>query len=64
MMDEEALALKWAVGSLPQKYQEIISMYYYRDMPVDEIAMMGGKSLSVVYRRLVKARKQLKMILQ
>lgn len=64
MMDEEALALKWAVGSLPQKYQEIISMYYYRDMPVDEIAMMGGKSPSVVYRRLVKARKQLKMILQ
>lgn len=53
---EEDILLRTVVESLPEKYRQVILMYYYRDMPVGEIARAVQKSTTVVYRRLEEAR--------
>lgn len=53
---EEDILLRTVVESLPEKYRQVILMYYYRDMPVGEIAHAVKKSTTVVYRRLEEAR--------
>lgn len=56
---EEEILLRTVVESLPEKYRQVILMYYYRDMPVNEIACAVRKSTTVVYRRLEEARTML-----
>lgn len=59
-MPEEKVLLYTVICSLPQKYRDLLLMYYYQDMPVREIAAALGKSTASVYRRLKEARQILK----
>lgn len=61
---EEDMMLNTLVCSLPQKYRDVILMYYYQDMTAEEIASAVQKSVSVVYRRLRDARRMLRISLQ
>lgn len=44
---------------LSPKYKEIIMLYYWQDMPVQEIGRLLSVSQSTVSRRLEKARNKL-----
>ena len=59
--DEAAADVMAAVLSLPRRYREAVTLYYWQDMTVQEIAGVLGLSRSQVYRRLDRARKHLKM---
>ena len=47
--------LMLTVCALPEKYREVILMYYYQRMTEQETADVLGLSLSAVHRRLKKA---------
>ena len=53
-----------AVGALPIRLREVILLHYYQDMDAEEMASTLGVSISAVYRRLRKARGQLKKLLE
>lgn len=57
-------ALLGAILHLPRKDREIILMYYYEDMKLAEIAEATGVSAATVCRRLDRARRQLKELLE
>jgi RNA polymerase sigma-70 factor (ECF subfamily) len=50
----------WAVMELPKKYRTAIHLYYYEDMPIDEIAKITGDKPSTIASRLHRARAMLK----
>lgn len=56
---EEAVLLKDAVRSLPEKYGRVVRMRYYQDMTAEEIAAVLHQSTDSVYRRLREARAML-----
>lgn len=49
-----------AVLSLPQKYKDVIYLYYYEGYAATEIANMTGKSVNTVYTLLSRGRDRLK----
>ena len=53
-----------AVGALPIRLREVILLHYYQGMDAEEMASTLGVSISAVYRRLRKARGQLKKLLE
>ena len=53
-----------AVGQLPLRLREVILLHYYQDMDAEEMAKTLGLTVSSVYRRLRKARGQLKKMLE
>jgi len=53
-------SLSMAVMGLPGKYKQIILMYYYQGLTLEETAEALGLSLSGVYRRLKKAEELLR----
>ncbi|MGQ7373415.1 RNA polymerase sigma factor [Streptococcus suis] len=53
-----------AVADLPNKYQQVIDLYYFQDMNVKEIAHILGYSQSLVKINLYRGRKQLRKILE
>lgn len=53
-----------AVTVLPTRLKEVVLLYYYQDMRVEEAAGVLGISKSAVSRRLEKARKQLRQSLE
>lgn len=53
-----------AVADLPNKYQQVIDLYYFQDMSVKEIAHILGYSHSLVKINLYRGRKQLRKILE
>lgn len=57
---EEAIALYEAVQSLPEKYREVVHLFYYEDAGTAEIANILGKNESTVRSLLRRARKMLK----
>ncbi len=57
-------ALLGAILHLPRKDREIILMYYYEDMKLAEIAAAIGVSSATVCRRLDRARRLLKDLLE
>lgn len=61
---DEAKELYTAVQSLPSKYREIILLYFYQDMSVDEIARVLHIAASSVYRRMNKAQQMLRKNLE
>lgn len=50
--------------SLPEKYREILYLYYYEDYPAKEIANLLGRNESTVRTQLSKGRERLKKLLQ
>ncbi len=52
------------VYSLPQKYRNIVYLYYYEEYTVPEIAKILGENKNTVNSRLQRARKKLKEILE
>ena len=50
--------------TLPQKYRNIIFLYYYEEYTVPEIAKILGESKNTVNSKLQRARKKLKEILE
>ena len=52
------------VYSLPNKYRNIIYLYYYEEYTVPEIAEILGENKNTVNSRLQRARKKLKEILE
>ena len=61
---EDALVLKDAVCSLPEKYGRVVQMRYYQDMTAEEIAVVLHQSTDSVYRHLRKARRMLGALLE
>lgn len=53
-----------AVTTLPEKYKEIVWLYYYDGYQTDEIAKMLHAPPSTIRNRLADARKRLKDILE
>lgn len=47
------------VRSLPDKYRQVIHLYYYEELSIKEIAEILGKKEATVKTRLVRARKLL-----
>jgi DNA-directed RNA polymerase specialized sigma24 family protein len=53
-----AAALKKAVDSLPVAEQTMITLYYYEESSIDDIAEIMGLSVANVKVRLFRARKE------
>ena len=49
-----------AVMNLPQKYRQVIHLYYYEDYSTQEIAALLGINQSAVTTRLLRGREKLK----
>ena len=52
-----------AVLRLPERYKDVVYLYYYEGMPTDEIAQVVGSPPSTVRNRLRDARKLLRQML-
>ncbi len=61
---EESQAIPELVYSLPQKYRNIIYLYYYEEYTVAEIAQILKENKNTVNSKLQRARKKLKEILE
>ena len=48
------------IAKLPQKYREVILLYYYQELSVQEVADILGERTSTVKTRLSRARAMLK----
>lgn len=53
-----------AVMSLKRKYREIIHLFYYEEYSAKEIGKLLGMSENTVFKRLQRAREQLKKYIQ
>ncbi len=60
----ENRALGEAVLNLPVKYREVIILYYYKELKIDEIADMLSCSDNTVKTRLRRGREKLKLVLE
>lgn len=60
----EAEALLAAVRALPRMYRDAVEMYYYADLPVEDIAKVLGVGTEAVKTRLFRARKLLRAALE
>ena len=52
------------LGQLKSKYREVITLHYLENMSAEEIGQAAGLSASAVYRRLKKAKTQLRQLLE
>lgn len=59
-----SLTLSHAVAQLPPDYRQVVTLYYYEDMSVRQIADIVGCAESVVKTRLFRARKRLRALLE
>lgn len=53
-----------AVLNLPIKYREIIVLYYYKEIKIEEIAILLNTSINTVKTRLKRGREKLKPMLE
>ena len=63
VVSEERGEVTAAVLQLPVKYREVLLLYYYEQLSIQEIAALCQLPLSTVKSRLQRARKQLKELL-
>ena len=61
---EDKLLLEEAITRLPEKYRTAIILYYFQELPYQEIADVLGLSLNLVKVRIFRAKKQLLEILR
>lgn len=62
--DADAAELTVAVMNLPPKEREVILLYYYQDMNVNEVADALGVTQPTVSYRLRRARERLRTVLE
>lgn len=62
--DDHAEALAQAIVKLPPKYKEVILLYYYQDMTMQEIAELLDIAVSSVSGRLKRACARLRKLLE
>jgi len=55
----EQITLTTEIMRLPRKHMEVVTLYYYEDMTIREIAEVLGISLAAVSQRLSKAKGRL-----
>lgn len=58
--DENDINLYYELQKLPVKYREVIHLYYYEDMSVEQIANVLERKNSTVRTQLTRARAMLK----
>ncbi len=63
-VDDEKLDLMCAVMRLPAKLREVVTLYYWQDMTVEEIARTLEIAHSSVSLRLKRAREKLRSLLE
>lgn len=61
---EEKRRLLEAVMSLPEKYRDVIHLFYYEDLSVKEIARVTGRGASTVTSQLTRGRELLRKSLK
>ena len=64
IVQEKYRSLYRAVELLPTEYQEAITLFYFNEMRISEIAVITNKSPAAVKVALYRARKKLKEILE
>lgn len=63
--DEEDLSFVWeAVKALPEKYREVLHLFYFEGYHTAEIADLLGERETTVRTHLLRARNQLKTVLK
>lgn len=58
--DENDINLYYELQKLPAKYREVIHLFYYEDMSVEQISNVLGRKCSTVRTQLTRARAMLK----
>lgn len=61
---EERRRLLHAVLALPEKYREVIHLFYYEELSVKEISRITGGGVSTITSRLTRGRELLKKSLK
>lgn len=68
---EEALLITWqnaqlheAIGELPYKYREVITLYYFEELSIKEIIEMINEKENTIKTRLSRGRRLLKKSIQ
>lgn len=61
---EDRIELLEALSKLPPKYREVIHLFYFEDMPAEDIAKLLRRRRSTVTSQLSRARKMLKKFLE
>ena len=49
-----------ALRTLPEKYRNVLYLYYYEGYQAEEIGKMTGKKVNTIYTQLARAKKMLK----
>lgn len=62
--NEAAADVMEALGQLKPRYREVLALHYLENLSAEELGEMLGLSPSAVYRRLKKAKFQLKQLLK
>lgn len=62
--DESSAEVMEALAQLRPKYREALVLHYLQDMSAEELGQAIGLSSSAVYRRLKKAKSQLRQLLE
>lgn len=60
---EEKIILEQAISQLPEKYRTAVVLFYYQELPYQEIADIMGLSLNLVKVRIFRAKRMLLEIL-
>ena len=61
---EERREVLQAVLNLPEKYRDVIHLFYYEELSVKEISQITGGGVSTVTSRLTRGRELLKRSLK
>lgn len=61
--EEDALLIE-TVKRLPEKYRAVIHLFYYEQLPVEEIARITKSKAATVRTRLTRARRRLKELFE
>jgi RNA polymerase sigma-70 factor (ECF subfamily) len=62
--NQEAGELAEALGKLPEKYRQVLHLFYYEDLSVEGIASLTGQKPSTVRSQLTRGRGKLKDLLE
>ncbi|MFD2629652.1 sigma-70 family RNA polymerase sigma factor [Oceanobacillus kapialis] len=62
--DSEHEEMKNLIFSLPQKYREVIFLFYYKSFSLEEIAQLTELNLNTVKTRLSRGKKRLKSLME
>lgn len=62
--EKESMELYREISRLPQKYRDVIHLFYYEELPIAEIANILCRRESTVRTQLTRARAMLREILE